>query len=137
MNMLMYVPDKLNVTDKTRSNPFNWRGQFTPQFIEYLLEQHRNDVKTVADPFSGSGTVLFEAAKHHKNVFGCEINPSAYAMSKFFEFCKRNLKDRCDMSNGILSILRACSDLLVRPVYIKENARYRDAYKHFISFSHL
>ena len=25
---------KLNITNKTRSNIFGWRGQFTPEFVE-------------------------------------------------------------------------------------------------------
>jgi hypothetical protein len=32
----MYSTDKLNVSIKTRSNPFSWRGQFTPELIEYF-----------------------------------------------------------------------------------------------------
>jgi len=29
--------EKLDVTAKKRSNLFNWRGQFTPEFVEYIL----------------------------------------------------------------------------------------------------
>ena len=30
---------KLDVADKTRSNIFGWREQFTPEFVDYLLDE--------------------------------------------------------------------------------------------------
>ena len=35
MNLLQ---DRLDVRVKKRANVFNWRGQFTPEFIEYLID---------------------------------------------------------------------------------------------------
>ena len=29
---------KLNVISKPQTNPFNWRGQFTPDLVAYLLD---------------------------------------------------------------------------------------------------
>lgn len=75
---------RLNVEDKNRSNLFSWRGQFTPQFIDYLLETYALPGQTVLDPFCGSGTVLQEALYHRLSATGLEINPAAYAMAKFF-----------------------------------------------------
>lgn len=75
---------RLNVAEKTRSNLFSWRGQFTPQFVDYLLETFASPGQTVLDPFCGSGTVLQEAALHRVLGIGLEINPAAYAMAKFF-----------------------------------------------------
>jgi len=77
---------RLNVEEKNRSNLFNWRGQFTPQFIDYLLETYARPGQRVLDPFCGSGTVLQEAAAHRLAATGLEINPAAYAMAKFFSF---------------------------------------------------
>lgn len=77
---------RLNVAEKTRSNLFNWRGQFTPQFVDYLLEKFARPGQTVLDPFCGSGTVLQEATSHGLQGIGLEINPAAYAMAKFFSF---------------------------------------------------
>jgi len=34
---ISFDQDKLNVTSKSRSNIFNWRGQFTPEFVEYII----------------------------------------------------------------------------------------------------
>lgn len=85
--------ERLDVRGKSRSNLFNWRGQFTPEFIEYLLEKFPPHVG-VLDPFCGSGTVIVECARRGIPAVGCEINPAAYAMSKFFTFCNSELKDR-------------------------------------------
>jgi DNA modification methylase len=85
---------RLNVEDKNRSNLFSWRGQFTPQFIDYLLETFAQPGQTVLDPFCGSGTVLQEAASHRLVGIGLEINPAAYAMAKFFSFCGLDFSTR-------------------------------------------
>lgn len=77
---------KLNVQNKYRANLFNWRGQFTPQLIEYLLNIFASSNDVIVDPFVGSGTVLQEAARLNLEAYGIEINPAAYAMSKFFTF---------------------------------------------------
>ena len=55
--------NKLDVICKTQTNPFNWRGQFTPDLVSYLLDTFARDGSMVADPFAGSGTVLLESAK--------------------------------------------------------------------------
>ena len=34
---------KLNVINKSRSSIFNWRGQFTPQFVEYILQKFSSE----------------------------------------------------------------------------------------------
>ena len=75
---------RLNVENKTRSNLFSWRGQFTPQFVDYLLETYARPGQVVLDPFCGSGTVLQEATSRRLMAVGLEINPAAYAMAKFF-----------------------------------------------------
>ena len=76
----------LNIQDKTRSNLFAWRGQFSPQLIECLLRAYCPPDSVVLDPFTGSGTVLYEAARMRLSAFGYEINPSAWSFSKLYEF---------------------------------------------------
>src|ERR1051325_9952387 len=75
---------KLDVSCKTRANLFNWRGQFTPELIEYLLDCYACPGAVVAYPFAGSGTVLLESARRQLDAYGFEINPAAYTMSKFY-----------------------------------------------------
>ena len=43
---------ELNIDNKTRSNLFNWNGQFSPQFIEALLKKYAEKDFMVIDPFS-------------------------------------------------------------------------------------
>jgi 16S rRNA G966 N2-methylase RsmD len=79
------LPKQVNVTQKTRSNFFTWRGQFTPQFVDYVLECFAKPGCVIADPFSGSGTVLLEGARRNLRSYGLELNPAAYYMSGFYE----------------------------------------------------
>lgn len=76
----------LDIEEKTRSNLFAWRGQFSPQLIEILLSAYCPPDSVVLDPFAGSGTVLFEAAAMSLAAYGFEINPSAWSFSKLHEF---------------------------------------------------
>ena len=73
--------EKLDVVTKKRSNLFNWRGQFTPEFVEYILTSFTKVGDHIFDPFSGSGTVLQESARLGYKATGFEINP-----------CLRNVK---------------------------------------------
>ena len=84
----------LNIEDKTRSNLFAWNGQFSPQFIEALLDQYADERYVVADPFLGSGTVLYECARKGIAAIGNELNPSAYYMAKIYEVCRLNKNER-------------------------------------------
>ncbi len=88
---------RLDVSEKSRSNIFNWRGQFTPQFIEYLLDALAVPGSLVIDPFCGSGTVLLEAAAKGFPAAGYEINPAAYAMSRFIAFANTPTNERSEL----------------------------------------
>ncbi|MYC96958.1 MAG: methyltransferase [Caldilineaceae bacterium SB0661_bin_32] len=76
----------LNIEDKNRSSLFPWRGQFSPQLVECILEAYCPPASVVLDPFVGSGTVLLEAARIGLPAFGFDINPSAWSFSKIYEF---------------------------------------------------
>jgi len=73
--------EKLNLEDKYRSSLFPWRGQFSPEFIEVLLEYFTDKNDVILDPFVGSGTVLFESARRSLECYAAEINPSAVIMA--------------------------------------------------------
>lgn len=98
---------RLNVDDKSRSNLFSWRGQFTPQFVDYLLETYARPGQRVLDPFCGSGTVLQEAASHGLAATGFEINPAAYAMAKFFSLCGLSHPSRVTLVKSADEVLRS------------------------------
>jgi 16S rRNA G966 N2-methylase RsmD len=71
----------LNIENKDRSNLFSWRGQFSPQFIEALLDKYAGPGFELLDPFAGSGTVLYEAGLKCLSATAAEINPAAYRMA--------------------------------------------------------
>jgi SAM-dependent methyltransferase len=78
--------EKLDIFEKTRSNLFAWRGQFSPQLIEVILSAYCPSNSVILDPFTGSGTVLREAGILELEAYGCEINPAAFILSKIYEF---------------------------------------------------
>lgn len=84
----------LDIDDKKRSNLFAWNGQFSPQFIEAILDRYATENTIVADPFLGSGTVLYECARRKISAMGCELNPSAYYMAKTYELCGLDIEER-------------------------------------------
>ena len=132
----MYSSAKLNVVQKTRSNPFSWRGQFTPELVEYFLDIHAKSNSLIADPFSGSGTVLLESLKRNLDVIGCEVNPAAYAMSKFFEIGAFAFPEKCNLCQEVVRLIPLSGLQVNKPLYQKEkSSNYRKAYESFINFS--
>jgi len=77
---------KLDIIDKTRSNLFAWRGQFSPQLVEVILRSYCPPNSVILDPFVGSGTVLLEAGILSLEAYGFEVNPAAWILSKTYEF---------------------------------------------------
>lgn len=132
---MQLLQERLDVREKTRSNIFNWRGQFTPQFADYILENFADNQACVLDPFSGSGTVLIEAARKNLVCYGYEINPAAYVMSMFSTFANMPVALRKDISASLETkmsgILQSYSG---KPVYI-DKPDYRESYANLIKFS--
>ncbi len=91
----------LDIQDKTRSNIFTWRGQFSPQLIENLLLTYCPRNATVLDPFSGSGTVLYESACFGIKAFGCEVNPAAWILSKTYELVNLKIDARENLPQAL------------------------------------
>jgi len=133
MNAKLLEQSRLDVSEKSRSNIFNWRGQFTPQFIEYLVDTFSSSHSLVVDPFCGSGTVLLEAAAKQLPAVGCEINPAAYAMSKFIAFSNLPIVARHQVfqqvQNEVSRIAKAHNDI---PIH-EEGGNYRSKYKNLLA----
>lgn len=72
---------KLDVNSKSRSSRLPWRGQFSPEFVEYILDTSLLSARNIYDPFCGSGTVLFESAMKGRMAQGSEVNPAAWQLS--------------------------------------------------------
>jgi len=132
---MVLLQDKLDVKNKTRANLFNWRGQFTPQFVDYILENFAQNDGVVVDPFSGSGTVLLESARKDLVCYGYEINPAAYAMSKFFSFCNVVQDVRTEVASSLQSKV---NKLLTKydglPMFSEEDS-FRDSYRNLLNFA--
>ncbi len=126
---------KLDVKSKSRSNLFNWRGQFTPEFVEYLLTHFSQKGQHVLDPFSGSGTVLQESTRLGLKATGLEINPSAFAMSSFFELCNFNIDERQEFLNQISFKLNAELPNLNGQKIYKEGETYKESYSNLLEFT--
>lgn len=126
---------ELDVTDKHRSNLFNWRGQFTPQFVEYLLREFATPDSYVLDPFCGSGTLLMECALKDIRACGCEINPAAYAMSRFYSFCNVAMEDRREMISSFGSKVEQLADGLTHAPLLEPAQGFRDKYKNLLEFA--
>jgi DNA modification methylase len=132
---IKFDQDKLNVTSKTRSNIFNWRGQFTPEFVEYIINTFAYKVEKTFDPFCGSGTVLLESARLGLSSTGFEINPAAYAMARFISLATLSQPERKrlydSLQERIESLIGTYHDL---PLFQAEST-FRDSYKNLIHFA--
>lgn len=87
----------VNIEDKTRSNLFTWRGQFSPQLIEKVIEAYAHEGAVLLDPFVGSGTVLYESACFGLNAYGCEVNPAAVSFARIYELSSMQKSDVLDV----------------------------------------
>jgi len=130
------VQTKLDVLEKARSNLFNWRGQFTPEFVEYILKSFSKRDDLILDPFSGSGTVLLESARLNLSAVGVEINPAAYMMSRFYGFCNWKLHERenfcINIKEKILVFLKTINKNT--PLYVASE-EYKESYVNLLGFA--
>ncbi|WJV53612.1 DNA methyltransferase [Prodigiosinella aquatilis] len=97
----------LDINKKIRSNLFKWNGQFSPQFIEALLKNYSKNGDIVLDPFSGSGTVLYEASKLNLNTIGCDINPSACKISNIYKISNLDYHSRKTIVDKFSAIMKS------------------------------
>jgi len=85
---------ELDLKNRARTNPFPWRGQFSPGLVEVLLKRYAIPGVSVFDPFAGVGTTLFEAARQACSSGGTEINPAAHAMADTVVFLPLSTDER-------------------------------------------
>lgn len=131
---MMLDQDKLDVICKTQSNPFNWKGQFTPELIDYLLSEYAHSGAFVADTFSGSGTVLIESVKRGCDCVGFDINPTAYYMSSFYQYSSLSSNERWRMINDVGAVIDSQINGTAGsiPVYVADKD-YRRAYANLLA----
>lgn len=95
----------LNIENKERSNIFTWNGQFSPQFVEVILDKYAKEGDIILDPFLGSGTVIYESGLKGLTAYGVELNISAYFISRLYTFINIQIEDRITMLNSIEQII--------------------------------
>lgn len=120
--------EKLNVSYKSKTSRFPWRGQFSPEFIDYLIDTVFATCSVIYDPFCGSGTVLYEASIKGKRSFGSELNPAAWCLSNTLLLNslsdserKNLLRELDEIFSSITSsheLIRAAKDLEFSPLSI-------------------
>ncbi len=86
-----------NVTSRTKTSAFPWRGQFTPDLVSKLFDRYDTEMGLILDPFMGSGTVIAESIIRGRGVVGVELNPAAYILSSLFELSKSSKEERARM----------------------------------------
>lgn len=79
--MINLNKEQLNIIERTRTSILPWRGQFSPELVEYLIDTVCMDSKFLYDPFCGSGTVLLESILKGRSALGSEVNPAAWYLS--------------------------------------------------------
>lgn len=135
MNAELLEQTRLDVSEKNRSNIFNWRGQFTPQFIQYLLDAFARPSSLIVDPFCGSGTVLLEAAAKRMLAAGYEINPAAYAMSKFIRFVNTPSDERARLFQRVHNEVYRLTGVHHGLPLFETSEDYRGRYKNLLDFA--
>lgn len=120
-------PLQLDLTGRQRTNPFPWRGQFSPQLVEVLLRTFGPTRGTVLDPFAGVGTTLWEAARLGLTAVGSEINPTAVTMARSVGFIplddagRQNvLREARRVVEGVINLLSA--DIEAEPLFATSHA---------------
>lgn len=128
--------NKLNVITKSRTNHFNWRGQFTPDFVDYLLDEFASDGCVIADPFAGSGTVICESMGRGLNCVGFEINPAAYYMTNFYRIALLPISSREHLIDDVKNVLNSTLSQFDAdaPVFTLSQS-YRESYKNLLFFA--
>lgn len=135
INATLLEQTRLDVLEKSRSNIFNWRGQFTPQLVEYLLDAFTSPGSLVVDPFCGSGTVLLEAAARKMSCFGCEINPAAYAMSRFIGLGKLSINQRAQLFRRVQDEVFSMAKIHQGVPLFEKNEDFRERYKNLLAYA--
>jgi DNA modification methylase len=97
--------ERLNLTDKYRASLLPWRGQFSPELVELFLQYYASKDAVILDPFAGSGTTLFEAARQGLTCYGAEINPSAVELARTSQFTSMAIQQRNDVIRAAESII--------------------------------
>ena len=114
----------LNIENKKRNSLFPWRGQFSPQLVEYLLAENSSNDFSMLDPFCGGGTTLYEAARKNFTCYGTDVNPAAYIFSSIINFCAIESGHRQSICREIRSLASKNISYFEEDSLLKFNDQY-------------
>jgi DNA modification methylase len=107
----------LNISNKYKTNPLPWNGQFSPQLVQVLLNYYSLNKDIIYDPFLGSGTTLLEAGELNKQAYGTEINYAAICLSRIYELINYDFAYRVLLVNKFENILIEYGILYADPLF--------------------
>lgn len=122
----MLLDTDLNVRSRQQRNRLPWRGQFTPNLVDNLINDLTDARHVILDPFCGSGTVLQRGAKAgFQTVIGYDINPAAVILSRTNEFINMDVYERLrlvSMATDIIgdNYLLSVDDILSQLLAVNE-----------------
>lgn len=102
--------EELDLDGSRNSNPFSYRGQFSPDLVKNILKAHADDAENIFDPFAGCGTTLHEASKLSKNAFGTEINPAPVKMASLIQFIDLEPERKKKVADKAKSLIEQLTD---------------------------
>ena len=103
----------LNIENRIRTSVLPWRGQFSPQLVEYLLGKYAQNQSTVLDPFCGSGTVVYEGASQGCNIIARDINPAAIGLAQAANICHYKSYERYKIIEEIGRIIENEKEIII------------------------
>ena len=98
-------PARLNIETRSRISRLPWRGQFSPELIEYLMDALCSDSRIFLDPFCGSGTVLYEAIARGCTALGQEVNPAAWHLAVLATFPSVSREEKAYVTRHVRSLM--------------------------------
>jgi len=78
----------------------SYPSKLKPSIANVLIKKFTERNEKILDPFSGCGTIPFEACSEGRIGIGVDLNPFAY----FLTFSKVNIPKRSDIENGIIEL---------------------------------
>lgn len=102
--------DELNLDSSRNTNPFRYRGQFSPDLVGRLLDEYTTENDVLFDPFLGCGTTVYEGIERGLESYGSEINTAGVEMAKLVEFASVPRDERDDICSEAVSIADQIAD---------------------------
>jgi SAM-dependent methyltransferase len=96
---------RLNINLRSRTSRLPWRGQFSPELVEYFIDTICPDSEVILDPFCGSGTVLYEVASKGRRAVGLEVNPAAWHLAALAQFAFLPSNEKKDVLGCVSNII--------------------------------